>query len=304
MPASPSRPLYLSTTKSAATNGEVPGSIPGRGTDARWSSRHGRRALNPETEVRTLDEQHIGRAGREVRHRIANPWSGHCPARVRFARPPQHDDEVEHGGLCSALIRRRTRFDSWHLDLEDWPSTVRQPSRKRWSARERRAGSTPASSAGRKLNRTSSWLLTSRFGVRVQAGEHRGTRRSAGDPCKITEDGSTPSFSTVTEAEEDEAPGCDPGLAGASPVGHPNARGTAASRGSYPWTAWFDTRVRDDCSAPLWSHHNYRTAVQMGRRRSVTTVNGPGCGFESRRAVRCVAQSAEQEIPAVNTTPI
>lgn len=30
---------------------------------------------------------------------------------------------------------------------EDWPSPVRQPSRKRWSARERRAGSNPASSA-------------------------------------------------------------------------------------------------------------------------------------------------------------
>lgn len=32
-------------------------------------------------------------------------------------------------------------------DTEDWPSQVRQPSRKRWSARERRAGSNPASSA-------------------------------------------------------------------------------------------------------------------------------------------------------------
>lgn len=44
------------------------------------------------------------------------------PARVRPARPP-----------------------SPHL--EDWPSPVRHPSRKRWSARERRAGSNPASSA-------------------------------------------------------------------------------------------------------------------------------------------------------------
>jgi hypothetical protein len=27
-------------------------------------------------------------------------------------------NEVEHGGLCSALMKRRTRFDSWHLDSE------------------------------------------------------------------------------------------------------------------------------------------------------------------------------------------
>ena len=74
-----------------------------------------------------------------VRHRVATPWSGRVrPARVRIARPPR--DEVEHGGLCSALIRRRTRFDSWHLDgktvppQEDWPSPARQPSRKRQSA--------------------------------------------------------------------------------------------------------------------------------------------------------------------------
>lgn len=52
---------------------------------ARWSSRHGHRVLTAETEVRTLDGQR---------------WN----------------DEVEHGGLCSALIRRRTRFDTWHLD--------------------------------------------------------------------------------------------------------------------------------------------------------------------------------------------
>lgn len=49
------------------------------------------------------------------RHRFAKPWSGHVPARVRSARPPR--DEVEHGGLCSALITRRIRFDSWHLDV-------------------------------------------------------------------------------------------------------------------------------------------------------------------------------------------
>jgi hypothetical protein len=55
--------------------------------------------------------------------------------------------------------------------VEDWPSLVRHPSRKRWSARERRAGSNPASSAAptqvASSMAESSRLLLGGFGVRV-----------------------------------------------------------------------------------------------------------------------------------------
>lgn len=90
---------------------------------------------------------------------------------------------MEHGGLCSALIRRRTRFDSWHLDhpaqagLEDWPSGKAAVSKTVVGARasrrfdpcilRHRAGT---GAEGRKLNRTSSWLLPGGFGVRVPGG--------------------------------------------------------------------------------------------------------------------------------------
>lgn len=54
---------------------------------------------------------------------------------------------------------------------EDWPSQVWHPSRKRWSARERRAGSNPASSAlstqVASSTAKSSRLLLGGFGVRV-----------------------------------------------------------------------------------------------------------------------------------------
>lgn len=56
------------------------------------------------------------------------------------------------------------------LHLEDWPSPVRHPSRKRWSARERRAGSNPASSA------TPLWSNGNDTGVR--------SRRRRFDSCR------------------------------------------------------------------------------------------------------------------------
>jgi hypothetical protein len=106
--------------------------------DARWSTRHGHRTLNPETEVRILDGQHGPRGGTEDARgsdprahtgmqvqllpgarMILEGWPPGCYPVVRDRRSRRAFDpralrahEVEHGGLCSALMRRRIRFDS------------------------------------------------------------------------------------------------------------------------------------------------------------------------------------------------
>lgn len=81
---------------------------------------------------------------------------------------------MEHGGLCCALIRRRTRFDSWHLDeTTEYPQwrigRVRKGNRlenggRRASVAQVRILHPPrvASSTGQ-----SSRLLSDWFGVRV-----------------------------------------------------------------------------------------------------------------------------------------
>lgn len=43
---------------------------------------------------------------------------------ARSIRAPSAHDEVEHGGLCSALMKRWIRFDSWHLDHHGNEETV------------------------------------------------------------------------------------------------------------------------------------------------------------------------------------
>jgi hypothetical protein len=100
--------------------------------------RHGHRTLNPETEVRILDGQHGPRGGTEDARgsdprahtgmqvqllpgarMILEGWAPGCYPVVRDRRSRRAFDpralrahEVEHGGLCSALMRRRIRFDS------------------------------------------------------------------------------------------------------------------------------------------------------------------------------------------------
>lgn len=94
--------------------------------------------------------------------------------------------------------------------------------------------------------------------------------------------GSTPAGTTVTEAEEVEAPDCGSGPSrcesGRSPHTPPAdggtpqyARGPVAIRDSYPQTAWFDTRTRDHalrahlCSAVGLSALSRATAPRTAR---------------------------------------
>jgi len=67
----------------------------------------------------------------------------------------------------------------------------------------------------------------------------------------------------VTEAEVVEAPDCDSGSkAGASPVGHPNRAGAQRpARGSYPRTAWINTRTREPPAPETTKQHRVSTLV-------------------------------------------
>jgi hypothetical protein len=99
-----------------------PGSSPGPGAGRTrrplvQPARH--RVLIEESEVRLLPGAHL------------EGWPSQARRGSRFGvgsnrAPSAHENEVEHGGLCSALMTRRTRFDSWHLDEHDTGSVVVQ----------------------------------------------------------------------------------------------------------------------------------------------------------------------------------
>jgi hypothetical protein len=98
------------------------------------------------------------------------------PARVRSARPPR-------------------RFD-WRIGRAREGSCLENSGRRD----ERRAGSNPASSASPLWSNGHDSALRRRRCRFDSCWGHlvaRGTRRRAGDPCKIIVEGSTPSCSTV-----------------------------------------------------------------------------------------------------------
>jgi hypothetical protein len=128
----------------------------GRRTRLRPARPHGHAGSTPAGGTHDL-----GGLAELERHRVATPWSGTDGPGARSIRAPSAHTEVEHGGLCSALMRRRIRFDSWHLDVYDGDvdhgsfAVSRRIGRAREGTRlenggrrdERRAGSNPASSA-------------------------------------------------------------------------------------------------------------------------------------------------------------
>ncbi len=99
------------------------------------------------------------------------------------------------------------------------------------------------------------------------------TRRSAGDPCTIASVGSTPTSSTVADAEGDEAPGCGPGRSRCE-SGRPLTRAVRQPagphkprrRGSTPRRA---TAPPDPC------HDGHEAACKAA-----------GTGFDSRAGLR------------------